>query len=230
MLLRGLCVAPLMLSGAYTAQITTTTRESINGIGASGAWWVNDVALFPAEVRQNISELLLNQNSVVWVLALGDRAPETPYISDDVYNWSADAADTFFLKEAACHGIPIITLFVNSAPTAMTNNSENCGGTLITERILAYVQYLADVISYWKTQGVDIAHVSSMKQVSALVCLRNFRADLPASHASEPDNNFDDGDPTTLCAQEGMQVVPEQRAELVMTLAAILKAAVRTST
>ncbi|KAH9839822.1 O-glycosyl hydrolase family 30-domain-containing protein [Rhodofomes roseus] len=222
MLLRGLCVAPLMLSGAYTAQITTTTRESINGIGASGAWWVNDVALFPAEVRQNISELLLNQNSGVGMtdyrynlgdsgvgVGTWDRAPETPYISDDVYNWSADAADTFFLKEAACHGIPIITLFVNSAPTAMTNNSENCGGTLITERILAYVQYLADVISYWKTQGVDIAHVSSMKQ---------------------PDNNFDDGDPTTLCAQEGMQFVPEQRAELVMTLAAILKAAVRTST
>lgn len=42
---------------------------------------------------------------------------------------------------------------------------------------------------------------------------------------SEPDNNFDDGDPTTLCGQEGMQVVPEQRAELVTTLAATLKAA-----
>ena len=56
-----LCLLSLILPGAYGAQITTTTRQSINGIGASGAWWVNDVALFPAEVRQNISELLLNQ-------------------------------------------------------------------------------------------------------------------------------------------------------------------------
>ncbi|EPT00682.1 hypothetical protein FOMPIDRAFT_113961 [Fomitopsis schrenkii] len=209
-------VYPLLL-GAYGAEITTTTRQSINGIGASGAWWVNDVALFPAEVRQNISELLLDQT---WGAGLTDyrynlggggvgvgtfdRAPETPYIRDGVYNWSADAAGTFFLKEAARHGVPIITLFVNSAPTTMTSNGENCGGTLITERISAYAQYLTDVVSYWATQGVKITHVSPM---------------------NEPDNNFDDGDPTTLCSQEGMQVVPEQRAELVTTLAAALKAA-----
>lgn len=45
----------------------------------------------------------------------------------------------------------------------MTNNSENCGGTLITERIPAYAQYLADVVSYWASQGVEITHVSPMK-------------------------------------------------------------------
>lgn len=56
-----LTLVSLILPGAYGAQVTTTTRQSIHGIGASGAWWVNDVAAFPAEVRQNISELLLNQ-------------------------------------------------------------------------------------------------------------------------------------------------------------------------
>ncbi|KZT65048.1 glycoside hydrolase family 30 protein [Daedalea quercina L-15889] len=212
----ALSVIVSLLSGAYAAQITTTTRQSIHGIGASGAWWVNDIALFPAEVRQNISDLLLNQSWGVGMtdyrynlggggvgVGTWDRAPETPYVSDGVYNWSADAAGTFFLKEAARHGVPIITLFVNSAPTTMTNNSENCGGTLITERIPAYAQYLTDVVSYWKTQGVGITHVSPM---------------------NEPDDSF--GDPTTtLCSQEGMQVVPEQRAELVITLAATLKAA-----
>jgi hypothetical protein len=39
---------------------------------------------------------------------------------------------------------------------------------------------------------------------------------------SEPDDNFDDGDPTTLCGQEGMQVTPEQRAQVVTTLSAAL--------
>jgi hypothetical protein len=43
--------------------------------------------------------------------------------------------------------------------------------------------------------------------------------------SSEPDNNFDDGDSTTLCGQEGMQVYPEQRAELVTTIAAALASA-----
>ena len=94
-----------------------------------------------------------------------DRAPETPYISDGNYNFSADEAGTFFLKEAARHGVPIITLFVNSAPTTFTNNSQNCGGTLIDERIPAYGQYIADVVSYWQTQGVNITHVSPMKCV-----------------------------------------------------------------
>ena len=60
--LLGLLPISLVLQGIYGLQITTTTRQSINGIGASGAWWVNDVALFPMEVRQNVSELLLNQS------------------------------------------------------------------------------------------------------------------------------------------------------------------------
>jgi hypothetical protein len=42
---------------------------------------------------------------------------------------------------------------------------------------------------------------------------------------SEPDNNFDDGDPTTLCGQEGMQVYPNQRAQVVEALASAFRAA-----
>ncbi|KZV63074.1 glycoside hydrolase family 30 protein [Peniophora sp. CONT] len=199
-----------LTTGAYAATISTTPLQTVNGFGASGAWWVKDLALFPAEVRQNVSELLLNQTSGLGLtdyrynlggggvgVGTWDRAPETPYISDGVYDFSADEPGTFFLREAARHGVPIITLFVNSAPTTFTNNSQNCGGTLIDERIPAYGQYIADVVSYWATQGVNITHVSPM---------------------NEPDNNFDDGDPTTLCGQEGMQVTPQQRAAVVSAL------------
>lgn len=58
-----LSVVLALIPGTYSAQITTTTRQTINGIGASGAWWVNDIALFPQTVRQNLSDLLLNQTS-----------------------------------------------------------------------------------------------------------------------------------------------------------------------
>jgi hypothetical protein len=65
-----------------------------------------------------------------------DRQVETPYIrcarrlsnplefggvnisvagSDGVYNFSADPAGTFYLREAAGFQVPMITLFVNSA-------------------------------------------------------------------------------------------------------------------
>lgn len=108
-------------------------------------------------------------------------------LSDGKYNWSADAAGTFFLKEAVRQGVPLITLFVNSAvsvaiymlvtyesedrasmqPTTFTSNGQNCNGTLITSRIPAYAQYLTDVVSHWKSQGVAITHVSPMKYVSS---------------------------------------------------------------
>ncbi|TFY61019.1 hypothetical protein EVJ58_g4775 [Rhodofomes roseus] len=127
-----------------------------------------------------------------------DRAPETPYVSDGVYNWSADAAGTYYLREAARQGVPVITLFVNTAPVTMTSNNQSCGGDLVTERIPAYAQYLTDVISHWKSEGVEITHVSPK---------------------NEPDDSFGS------CNQEGMQVVPGQRAEVVTTLAASLKAA-----
>ena len=52
-----------LTTGAYAATISTTPLQTVNGFGASGAWWVKDLALFPAEVRQNVSELLLNQTS-----------------------------------------------------------------------------------------------------------------------------------------------------------------------
>ncbi|EPT00649.1 hypothetical protein FOMPIDRAFT_6919, partial [Fomitopsis schrenkii] len=191
--------------------ITTTTRQTIHGVGASGAWWVNDLALYPDEVRQNVSELLLNQTTGLGLtdyrynlgggsvgVTTWDRAPETPYVSDGVYNWSADAAGTYYLKEAARQGVPVLTLFVNSAPSTMTTNAQNCGGNLTLERIPAYVQYVTDVISHWKGQGVEFTHISPM---------------------NEPDDSFGS------CGQEGMQVIPQHRAEVVAQLAASLKAA-----
>ncbi|KAI0032076.1 glycoside hydrolase [Vararia minispora EC-137] len=192
------------------ATITGTTLQTIDGIGASGAWWVNDIANFPASVRQNLSDLLLSPSKLGlsnYRYNLGgggvgvttpDRAPETPYVSDGVYNFSKDAAGTFFLQEAARHGVAQLTLFVNSAPSTMTSNGQSCGGTLITSRIPAYAQYIADVVSHWDAQGVKITHVSTM---------------------NEPDNTFGG------CGQEGMEVTPSQRAQLILTTAKALNAA-----
>ena len=51
---------------AYAATVTNTNLQTINGIGASGAWWVNDLAQFPSSVQQNVSNLLLSQTSGVY--------------------------------------------------------------------------------------------------------------------------------------------------------------------
>ncbi|KAI0035872.1 glycoside hydrolase [Vararia minispora EC-137] len=202
----------LLLAWVQAATITSNTMQPVRGIGASGAWWVNDLALFPAEVRQQVSDMLLNQTSddgiglTDYRYNLGgggvgvkewDRVHETPYLSDREYDWEADEAGTFFLREAARHGVPYITLFVNSAPPAFTTNGKSCGGNLKIDRILAFAQYIADVISYWKSEGVQITHVSPL---------------------NEPDNAF------WACWQEGMAVYPiAQRGKVMLAVAKALE-------
>ncbi|TFK49535.1 glycoside hydrolase [Heliocybe sulcata] len=206
MLLLGVILTSL--GTALAAVITSTTSQAIHGIGASGAWWPIDLYLYPESSRAEIARLLFDPDPGVGLTDyrynLGGggvgvttfaRAPETPYISDGVYNFSADPQGTYFLRAAAQYKVPLLTLFVNSAPTTMTSNSQNCGGTLLTDRIPAYAQYLADVIGYWHSQGIIFNFVSVM---------------------NEPDDTFGS------CGQEGMQVTPSQRAQVVNTVAAAL--------
>lgn len=64
-LARACFVALVVVLGVQgtNVQITTTTRQTTHGVGASGAWWVNDLALYPEDVRQNVSNLLLDQTN-----------------------------------------------------------------------------------------------------------------------------------------------------------------------
>ncbi|EKM52669.1 glycoside hydrolase family 30 protein [Phanerochaete carnosa HHB-10118-sp] len=190
--------------------VSTTPSQVVNGIGASGAWWPNDVFNFPESVREQVAELLFGPSGAglssyrynVGGGGIGvsnpTRAPETFYVSQGVYNWSADAAGVYFLQKASQYEVPQITAFVNSAPTTMTSNKRSCGGTLVDAQIPAYAQYLADVISHWKEEGVVFTHVSPM---------------------NEPDDTFGS------CTQEGMEVTPQQRASVVNTLRSTLDAA-----
>ena len=85
-------------------------------------------------------------------------------MSPGVYNWSADAAGVYFLKQAAAYNVPVLTAFVNSAPPAFTSNGQSCGGTLVDDQIPAFAQYLADVIAHFKEEGVVFTHVSPMNE------------------------------------------------------------------
>ena len=60
-----ICFVALAIVGVQgtNVQIKTTTRQTIHGVGASGAWWVNDLALYPEDIRQNVSSLLLDQTN-----------------------------------------------------------------------------------------------------------------------------------------------------------------------
>ncbi|KAI0630269.1 glycoside hydrolase [Trametes polyzona] len=213
-------MAPLLQLFVYVAvhwaavsafTVSSSPSQAISGIGASGAWWPNDLFKFPEDVREQVAELLFGQSgagltSYRYNIGGGGvgvtnptRAPPTFYVSPGVYNWSADPAGVYFLQKAAQNRVPQLTAFVNSAPPAMTSNGQSCGGRLVDAQIPAFAKYVADVLAHFRDdEGIRFTHVSPM---------------------NEPQHTF------SACNQEGMQVTPAQRTSVVSALRSALDSA-----
>src|SRR5262249_29358518 len=177
------------------AQVDAAPAQRIDGFGASGAWWPNDLVKFPRNVQQRVDDMLFSRRGIAlsgYRYNIGGggvgvtnpaRAPKEP---------AADAAGLTFLRAANKAGVPILTGFVNSAPPEFTTNGMSCGGSLKPGSEADYARYLAGVVKRIHDRDhVTLRHVSPM---------------------NEPDNSFG------ACGQEGMQVPVEQRALVVQEL------------
>ncbi|MEQ0558216.1 glycoside hydrolase [Amycolatopsis sp. NEAU-NG30] len=196
----GTMALPGEAAGAAVAQVSPAAAQTIQNIGASGAWWVNDLARFAPATRQRVADLLFGPNGIQLSayrfniggggtgVAAGDRAPQTFLVSPGRYDWNRDPGGTAFLRYAAQYGVPDIVGFVNSAPAVWTSNGKACGGDLKSGSTQAYAGYLADIVTHFRAEGVKINYVSPM---------------------NEPRVSFSD------CHQEGMHVAPGQRDDIV---------------
>jgi O-glycosyl hydrolase len=186
------------------AVVSADPAQVMQGFGASGAWWPNDLVHFRPDVREEVADLLFGPQGIglsVYRYNIGAggtgvtnpvRGPESFFVSPDVYDWSRDAGGRLFLRMAAERGVPILIGFVNSAPPAWTTNADACGGALVPGAEGAFAHYLADVVTHLRdAEGIRLSYVSPM---------------------NEPDNSFDS------CGQEGMTVPVEQRAPLIQAL------------
>jgi O-glycosyl hydrolase len=190
-------------SAATLVQVAATPAQTIQNIGASGAWWVNDLTRFSTANQQRVAQLLFSSSGIQLSayryniggggvgVAATDRAPQTLLTSPGVYDWTRDPGGTAFLRYAAQNGVPDIVGFVNSAPAVWKDNSKSCGGHVRAGSEQAFATYLTDIVTHFNAEGVRINYVSPM---------------------NEPDNSFD-GSP---CGQEGMLVVPSQRDDIVL--------------
>lgn len=187
----------------------------------SGAWWPNDLNLFPSTQQQNLSKLLFDKD---WLYvssyrynvgATGDqdalqinpplRAVQSFMKTDGTYDWTRDGPGIYYLKAAQAAGVSSITFSLNAQPSGMTSNHEACGSFLDTSTIPTYVAYIEKVVAYWADQGITIDYVSPM---------------------NEPDDSFQKcswGKPCT-CGQEGMSVPASSRATVFQQLRAALAA------
>jgi O-glycosyl hydrolase len=200
-------------SDAATAPVTAEIAEqaqTIAGFGASGAWWVNDLAHYSSAAQTQVANLLFTPSGIdlsqyryniggggVGVSA-GPRALQSLIGTNGTYNWSNDPGGQTFLELAAQDGVPDLIGFVNSAPSQWTTNHANCGSSLISGDEGAYGTFLATVVAHFASQGITIDQISPM---------------------NEPDNNF------FTCGQEGMSVGTGQRGTIVQAVGSALAAA-----
>ncbi|MFE9452329.1 glycoside hydrolase [Streptomyces sp. NPDC006739] len=187
------------------AEVSPHAAQTIDDIGASGAWWVNDLQHFSPAVQARVAKLLfskdgLNLSSYRYNIGGGGTAVTTParaaedfLNSDGSYDWSKDKGGRTFLKYAARYGVKDLIGFVNSAPARWTTNGQSCGGQLKPENEADFAKYIADVTAHFARQGARFDYISPF---------------------NEPDNSFSD------CGQEGMPVPVGQRAEIVRALGA----------
>ncbi|WP_089103938.1 glycoside hydrolase [Streptomyces hyaluromycini] len=192
-------------ASATTAEVSPHAAQTIDDIGASGAWWVNDLQNFSPKVQARVAKLLfskkgLNLSSYRYNIGGGGVAVTTParaaedfLDSDGSYDWSKDKGGRTFLTYAAKYGVEDLIGFVNSAPAQWTTNGQSCGGRLKAEDETAYAKYIADLTGHFARQGVQLDYISPF---------------------NEPDNNFGS------CGQEGMQVTVDQRDDIVRALGA----------
>lgn len=187
------------------AEVSPHAAQTIDDIGASGAWWVNDLQHFDPEVQARVAQLLfsrrgLNLSAYRYNIGGGGVAVTTParaaedfLASDGSYDWSRDKGSRTFLTYAARYGVKDLIGFVNSAPARWTSNGKSCDGRLKAENEGDFAAYVADVTDHLARQGARLDYISPF---------------------NEPDNGFAD------CGQEGMPVPVDQRDDIVRALGA----------
>ncbi|MFJ4205263.1 glycoside hydrolase [Streptomyces sviceus] len=196
---------PASAATPTVAEVSPHAAQTIDNIGASGAWWVNDLKNFDPKVQARVSKLLFSKDGLALSsyryniggggtgVTYAPRAPETFVNGDGSYDWSKDKAGRTFLYAAAKYGVKDLIAFVNSAPAQWKTNAKSCGGYLKAENTQDFADYVADVTDHFAKQGVRFDYISPF---------------------NEPTNSFDD------CGQEGMLVPVGQRDDIVRALGA----------
>ncbi|WP_431046854.1 glycoside hydrolase [Streptomyces sp. P1-3] len=192
-----------------TARVSPEAAQTIDDIGASGAWWPNDIGKFDRAAQARAARLLFGPDGLdlsAYRYNIGgggtgvttpERAPDDFLEADGSYDWSKDPGGRTFLRYAARYGVEDLIGFVNSAPAEWKTNGKSCGGHLDSAKEKDFARYIADVVDHFAAEGAALGHISPF---------------------NEPTNSFAD------CGQEGMLVGVEQRDDIVRALGGELDA------
>ncbi len=185
-LLIPLIVSP---SNGQAQNVTTITlhsaetRQTIEGFGASGAWWAQVIGGWSDENRQRIIDLLFNPITgiglTIYRYNIGGgehelvdpwRMTETFETDVGVYDWTRDANAMWVLRAAHAAGVSDVVVFANSAPGRMTISGRaagNPGGTsnLLPDMHDDFAQYLVDITRHLiEGEGIPVRWISPINE------------------------------------------------------------------
>ena len=163
------------------------TYQTIEGFGASGAWWAQVVGGWPDEERRAVLRLLfdrqdgLGMNTYRYNLGSGskesgkgnfpnkNRRTSDFLTADGSYDWGRDAGAVWCLQEAARLGADEIVLFVNSPPERYTRSGTAQGkltalANLRRDREADFTRYMLDVTEHFLAEGIPVKFISPINE------------------------------------------------------------------
>jgi len=160
------------------------TYQVIEGFGASGAWWAQDVGGWEDDKRDQIVRLLFNPQTGIslsiyrYNIGGGDgeniqdpwRKTETFEVSPGEYDWSRDANAIWVMKAAQSEGVRQFVAFANSPPARMTLSGLTTGekdgkSNLPAESYDDFAQYLVDIVHHLRVdENIPVGWISPVNE------------------------------------------------------------------
>jgi O-glycosyl hydrolase len=233
-----------LLGCVYDGSVTVKdqqTLQTMDGFGASGAWWAQHIGTWEDEARERIALLLFDRTEgigmSVYRYNIGAGGPsagiwdtwrtaETFEVSKGVYDWSRDEGGVWFLRQAHSYGVENLLAFVNSPPARMTVSGLTTGQDLPAEGDIdpGAQSLIQDILmtaltpnsiwrSPWSNLRPDMVEDFSAYLVDVLIHLRNDEG-IPVNWISpinEPQWAWRGG-------QEGCHYTPDECIQVVHSL------------
>jgi hypothetical protein len=157
-----------------------TEYQAIENFGASDCWSMQKLGSWSLTNRKRVAELLFSQTSGIglscWRFNLGGgvtdkitdpwRTAETFEIAEGKYDWTRQAGERWFLREAKAQGVPQFLAFVNSPPGRMTRTAITYGRkgpdttNLQPGSEVQYARYLVDILEHFRNNPDESERVA----------------------------------------------------------------------
>jgi O-glycosyl hydrolase len=158
--------------------------QTIEGFGAAGAWWAQDVGGWEDEKRNLVADLLFDREKGIGLsfyrynIGGGNgeniqdvwRRAETFEVAPGQYDWTRDANAMWMLRAARDRGVENFVAFVNSPPARMTVSGLTTGekdgkSNLPPEMYAEYSQYLVDVVRHLRDdENIPVEWISPINE------------------------------------------------------------------